>query len=128
MRAKDGVGKYGEAVAARHVAARGWPVLDRNWRGKGGELDLVAIDGDLLVVIEVKTRSGTGFGHPAEGVTARKLARLRVLAGQYLSHHRLRCADGADVPVHFAGVRIDVVAVTLPRAGAAVVEHLEGVV
>lgn len=128
MRAKDGVGRYGEKVAARHVAARGWQVLDRNWRGRSGELDLVAVDGDLLVVVEVKTRRGTGFGHPAEAVTPRKLARLRTLAGQYLTYHRERCAEGADLPVRFAGVRIDVVAVTLPGAGAAVAEHLEGVV
>lgn len=127
MRAKDGVGRYGEKVAARHVTARGWQVLDRNWRGQGGELDLVAVDGDVLVVVEVKTRRGTAYGHPAEGVTPRKLARLRGLAGQYLVHHRERCAEGADLPVRFRAVRIDVVAVTLPAAGAALVEHLEGV-
>ena len=66
MAKKDGVGRYGERVAVRHVEARGWRVLDTNWRGSEGELDIVALDGDVLVVVEVKTRSSLGFGHPAE--------------------------------------------------------------
>ncbi len=117
MRAKDAVGRYGENVAAAHLSAAGWQLLDRNWRGTGGELDIVALDGDVLVVVEVKTRSGDGFGHPAEAVTVRKLARLRRLAGQWLSSHELRPGS----------VRIDVVAVRTARAGAARVEHLVGV-
>lgn len=117
MRAKDGVGAYGERVAARYLAGEGLEILDRNWRGHGGELDIVARDGDDVVIVEVKTRSGAGFGHPAEAVTRAKLARLRRLAGEWLSSHHV----GA------AGVRIDVVAVTRPRAGAALVEHLRGV-
>lgn len=121
MRAKDAVGRYGEKVAARHLQERGWRVLDRNWRGSGGELDLVALDGDVLVAIEVKTRSGQGFGHPAEAVTAAKLRRLRRLTGEWLEQHG-RAAGGS-----FREVRVDVVAVTLARAGAPRVEHLEGV-
>jgi len=118
MRAKDAVGRYGERVAARHVEAIGLEVLERNWRGAGGELDLVALDGDVLVAIEVKTRRGTAFGHPAEAVTATKLARIRRLTGQWLTEHpAVRCRE----------VRVDVVAVVLPRSGAAEVEHLVGV-
>ena len=118
MAKKDGVGRHGERVAVRHVEARGWTVLERNWRGTDGELDIVAVDGDVLVVVEVKTRSGLGFGHPAEAVTPRKLARLKRLTGQWLTEFR-----GA----RFGAVRIDVVAVTLQRAGRAVVEHIEAV-
>jgi putative endonuclease len=109
-------------VAARHLEGRGWRLLDRNWRGTGGELDLVALDGDVLVAVEVKTRSGEGFGHPAEAVTRDKLARLRRLTGQWLEEHGSRQAGRG-----FREVRVDVVAVTLPRAGAARIEHLEGV-
>ncbi|MCA5893247.1 YraN family protein [Isoptericola sp. NEAU-Y5] len=122
MRAKDAVGRYGERVAARHLEQQGMRLLDRNWRGTAGELDLVARDGDLLVAIEVKTRSGTAFGHPAEAVTPAKLARIRRLTGQWLAERALEVAGG-----RFAGVRVDVVAVVLPRAGAAQVEHLVGV-
>ncbi|MFC4629838.1 YraN family protein [Promicromonospora alba] len=142
MAKKDGVGRYGERVALRHVVSRGWQVLDTNWRGKDGELDIVALDGDVLVVIEVKTRSGHGFGHPAEAVTPRKLARIKRLTGQWLTVFRERLAaarmaeeanPGCPVPVlpdvrtRFGAIRIDVVAVTLQEQGRAVVEHLESV-
>ncbi|WP_029289350.1 YraN family protein [Cellulomonas sp. HZM] len=118
MRAKDAVGRHGEDVAAAHVEARGWRVLDRNWRCREGEVDLVALDGDELVVVEVKTRRSTSYGYPAEAVTRTKLARVRRLAALWLAAHDVRAAS----------VRVDVVAVLLPRSGAAVVEHLVGVV
>lgn len=117
MRAKDGVGAYGERVAVRYLTERGWTVLDRNWRSRSGELDIVARDGDEVVFVEVKTRSGTGYGHPAEAVTAAKVARLRRLAAEWLAAH----------DVHTAGVRIDVLAVLRSRRGAATVEHLKAV-
>lgn len=118
MRAKDAVGRYGEDVAARFVTAQGWTVLARNWRCADGELDIVALDGDELVAVEVKTRRSTAYGHPAEAVTHRKLARLRRLTARWLSEHDVRAVS----------VRVDVVAVLVPRAGAAQVEHLVGVV
>lgn len=118
MRAKDAVGRYGEDVAARYVLDAGWRVLDRNWRGADGELDLVALDGRELVAVEVKTRSGVGFGYPAEAVTARKVARLRRLTAQWVAAHDVRPGS----------IRIDVIAVLLPRRGAAQVEHLVGIV
>lgn len=117
MRAKDAVGRYGEEVAARYLHGLGWAVLDRNWRGAGGEIDIVARDGDTVVVVEVKTRRGDRFGHPAEAVTAAKHARLRRLAAQWLAAHHVRPS----------GIRIDVVAVRPSAAGAARVEHLRGI-
>jgi putative endonuclease len=117
MRAKDAVGRYGEDVAATYLLRAGWVVLDRNWRGRAGEIDIVARDGDELVVVEVKTRTGDGFGHPAEAVTPAKLGRLRRLAGEWLEAHDVRPG----------GVRVDVLAVRTARAGAASVEHLRGV-
>ena len=79
------LGTYGEHLAAQHLVRAGMVVLDRNWRGVGGELDLVLRDGRTLVICEVKTRSSTAFGSPLEGVTATKAARLRRLAGQRCS-------------------------------------------
>jgi putative endonuclease len=117
MRAKDGLGRYGENVAVEHLRAAGLVVVARNWRCEHGEIDIVARDGDVLVVCEVKTRSNTAFGPPAEAVTRTKAARLRRLAGAWLQEH----------PVRPAGVRIDVVAVLRPQRGAAQVEHLRGV-
>lgn len=117
MRAKDAVGRYGENVAARYLTDEGWEVVDRNWRGPSGEIDIVALHGTELVVVEVKTRTGSSFGHPAEAVTAVKLSRLRRLAGQWLDAHDLRPQS----------IRIDVIAVHASSRGAATVEHLAGI-
>lgn len=118
MRAKDALGRHGEEVAARHLATLGMVVLDRNWRCDIGELDIVARDGDTLVVCEVKTRSGTDYGSPLEAVTEAKAARLRRLAGRWLHDHGVRPA----------GVRIDVVGVLRRSRGPAVVHHVRGAV
>lgn len=117
MHAKDAVGRYGEQVAARYLVAQGMVVLDRNWRCPAGEIDIVARDGDTLVVCEVKTRSGAAYGLPIEAVTATKAARLRRLAALWLNAH----------PVHPRGIRLDVVGVLRSTRGPASVEHLRGV-
>ena len=77
--ARQRLGAHGERRAARCYEDRGWQVVARNWRCRDGELDVVARDGQALVFCEVKTRTGTGFGHPAEAVTASKRRRLRSL-------------------------------------------------
>lgn len=117
MQVKDAVGAYGERVAAAHLTAAGMVVLERNWRCAIGEIDIVARDGDTLVFCEVKTRTGTGFGHPLEAVTARKAARLR----------RLAAAWTRERGVHLPDIRIDLVGVLRPRRGPAQVEHVRGV-
>jgi putative endonuclease len=111
------VGAHGEELAARFLVDAGYQVIERNWRGTRGELDLIAWDGGEIVVVEVKTRSGSGYGHPAEAVTPSKLARLRRLAGQWLAEHSVAAPS----------IRIDVVAVLLYHSGAAQIEHLKGV-
>lgn len=111
------VGQYGEALAARRLSEQGLVVLERNWRCDLGEIDLVCRDGDDLVVVEVKTRSGELFGSPLEAVTPRKAARLRRLAARWLAEH----------PVTPAAVRVDVVGVLVPRRGAPQLDHLRGV-
>ncbi|MDP9442987.1 MAG: YraN family protein [Actinomycetota bacterium] len=114
---RSAVGRFGEGLAARHLVEAGLVVLDRNWRCELGEVDLVARDGDTLVICEVKTRQGLEYGTPAEAVTARKLARLRRLAARWI----------ATSGVHPPEVRIDVISVLLRPRGGAVVEHLRGV-
>jgi len=118
MRASDALGSYGEQVAVTHLLGRGMTVLARNWRCELGELDIVARDGDTLVVCEVKTRAGTGFGSPHEAVTAAKAARLHRLAERWIDDHGVRPPE----------VRIDVIAVLRPRRGAATLEHVQGIV
>jgi putative endonuclease len=117
MGATGAVGRYGERVAAAHLAADGMQVLAINWRCRQGEIDIVAVDGPCLVVCEVKTRRSAVCGTPLEAVTPVKVARLRRLAAAWL----------ADQDRHYADVRIDVVGVHRPPRGAAVVEHLRGV-
>nr|WP_107104295.1 YraN family protein [Streptomyces sp. Root1310] len=117
--ARGALGRYGEELAARRLVEAGMTVLERNWRcGRTGEIDIVARDGDVLVVCEVKTRSGGGFQHPMASVTPEKAERLRGLAERWIQAH------GGAPP---GGVRIDLVGVVLPRRGAAVVEHARGV-
>jgi putative endonuclease len=108
------LGAYGERIAVRVLTDAGLTVLDRNWRCREGELDVVARDGDALVFCEVKTRTGTGFGHPVEAVTAEKRRRLRLLARSWLAAHDHHAPD----------LRFDVVGVHVPARGPARVTHL----
>ncbi|MGW1257357.1 YraN family protein [Streptomyces sp. NPDC002513] len=117
--ARSALGRYGEELAARRLSEAGMTVLERNWRcGRSGEIDIVARDGDVLVVCEVKTRRGGSFEHPMAAVTPAKTDRLRGLAERWIQSH------GGAPP---GGVRVDVVGVLLPERGAAVVEHARGV-
>lgn len=115
-RVKGAVGRFGEQLAVQHLEAAGLRILDRNWRCAEGEIDIVAADGDTLVVCEVKTRSGLGFGDPAEAVVAAKAARLRRLALRWLAARGLGWRE----------LRFDVVTVLRRRGGDTVVRHLRG--
>ncbi|MET7697921.1 YraN family protein [Streptomyces sp. NPDC005485] len=117
--ARGALGKYGEDLAARRLVEAGMTVVQRNWRcGRTGEIDIVARDGDALVMCEVKTRRSGAFEHPMAAVTPAKAGRLRDLAQRWLQEH------GGAPP---GGVRIDLVGVLLPDRGAPVVEHVRGV-
>lgn len=123
MTIRAAVGRYGENVAAAHLSELGMHVLARNWRcGRLGEVDIVAADGDCLVICEVKTRRDDAFGGAVAAVTPRKLARLRRLAGAWLAE-----ASGTGTARHWGSVRIDVVTVRPACSGAAQVEHLRAV-
>ena len=108
------LGDHGERIAAAYLTDAGLRVLDRNWRCREGELDIVARDGDALVFCEVKTRRGVGYGHPVEAVTPVKQRRLRVLAQRWLAAH----------DEHGRDLRFDVVGVLVRRSQPAVVTHL----
>ena len=112
------LGRYGEDLAAQHLEAAGLRLLDRNWRCRDGELDAVAREPDgTLVFVEVKTRSGTGFGEPAEAVSLAKARRIRGLACRWLEAHP---TSGA------AELRFDVISVLRRRGAAPRVTHLRG--
>ncbi|MFF5500304.1 YraN family protein [Streptomyces roseolus] len=120
MNATQALGRYGEELAARRLTQTGLHILARNWRsGRAGEIDIVARDGDTLVICEVKTRRIGTFEHPMAAVTPDKAARLRHLAACWLDH--------TGTPPPAGGVRIDLVGIVLPRRGAPVLTHARGV-
>lgn len=95
------LGRTGEDLAAAWYEARGYAVVARNWRSAGGEIDLVARRGRLVVIVEVKARSSDRFGIPAEAVVRTKQLRLRRLAAAWLRENKVRGV----------GIRFDVVSV-----------------
>ena len=114
VRTTSDLGAHGERIAAAYLTDRGLRVLDRNWRCRDGELDIVARDGDALVFCEVKTRRATGFGHPVEAVGHAKQRRLRILARRWLAAH----------DEHAPELRFDVVGVLVQVDRPALVTHL----
>jgi putative endonuclease len=111
------LGIAGEDAVAAWYEAAGWRVVDRNWRCREGELDLVVMRDDTLVFCEVKTRASTRFGAPVEAVTPTKQRRLRMLAARWLADHATRRR----------ALRFDVASVTRAADGQLAVEVLEGV-
>jgi putative endonuclease len=111
--ARRALGQLGEDVAARHLQRLGYVILERNYRCREGEVDIIARDGERLVFVEVRARRGTAFGTPKESVTPRKQARLATVARRYLQEHDYSEVDWG----------IDVVALQFTSRG--VLQHLE---
>lgn len=116
MTQKQILGKYGEDLAAQYLNDRGYEIVDRNWRCSTGEIDLVAFHRGRYVFVEVKTRNGTGFGHPFEAITSNKVSRMRKLVAQW-------CIANEKAGVN---VRLDAIAVLIV-GGRVAVEHLKQV-
>ena len=96
--ARIALGKTGEDLACVELEKRGYAVLARRYRRRGGELDIVARDGPTLVFVEVKARDGRAFGEAAEAVTVFKRRRITRLAVDYMTRHHLAdCACRFDV-------------------------------
>lgn len=110
------LGTLGENLAAAYLHHSGWLIMDRNWRRRGGELDIVALDHDDVVVCEVKTRLSRIAGEPLEAVTPRKARRLRELAEAWLAER------GSDLD----GVRVDVIGVRVETDGRHTIQHIRG--
>lgn len=116
------LGAMGEALAVDHLTRMGLRILGRNWRCRYGELDVIASDeaARTVVFVEVKTRSGDGYGGLPYAVTQRKVRRLRRLAGLWLAGQDRR----------WAAVRIDVIGVRVgPKNSGRTPEitHLQGI-
>ncbi len=113
------LGALGEALAVDHLTRMGLRIVNRNWRCRYGELDVIACDEATrtVVFVEVKTRTGDGYGGLAHAVTERKVRRLRRLAGLWLAGQHQR----------WAAVRIDVIGVRIGRRRTPEITHLQGI-
>lgn len=108
-------GLRGEDLAAQYLQEQGLVVLSKNWRCREGELDLVATDRRKLIVCEVKTRTSTNYGHPAEAVTAEKANRIRRLSRHWRTAHNVRwCQE-----------RFDIIAITWPPGDLPRLQHFK---
>ncbi|TDD01338.1 YraN family protein [Nonomuraea diastatica] len=111
------LGRQGEQLAVTYLEAQGMKVIERNWRCRHGEIDVIAEEGPSLIVVEVKTRSATSHGTALEGVSRAKLARLHMLAAKWLATQQRT----------FDTVRVDVIA--LERfAGDFALRHIRGAI
>ncbi len=105
--ARQGLGRTGERLAAEELTRQGYTIIERNFRCRHGEIDLIAEDTTDLIFIEVKTRRGNAYGLPEEAITPRKQQKLIQVATYYLDLHA--CSERSW--------RIDVVAVQLSASG-----------
>lgn len=113
-RARSDLGQRGEALAAKELKRRGYQILERRWRCPFGEIDIVARDGDTVVVVEVKTRVRNDQFSPVDAVDAKKQHKLVRLAHAYARAH---LPD--DVPVRF-----DVIGITAAPGKRPILEHI----
>ena len=111
---EESLARRGESLARKHLKKKGYRILACNYACPIGELDLIALDGKMLVFVEVKTLRNDRGIQPADSVHPAKQAKIRKTARFYLSAKRAE-----DVPARF-----DVVAITLPDAGPPKIEHL----
>lgn len=112
--AKQVLGREGEHVAEQFLRKKGYKVVERNYRCAAGELDLIVLDRRVVVFVEVKTRSGKGFGSPLEAVEFHKQRRMIRAAQFFLSANKLHQRDA----------RFDVVGISW-SGREPVVEHIE---
>ena len=102
MNDKKSLGDWGEKQAADFLVAKGYTILERNYRTPYGEVDLVALSEGVTVFVEVKTRSSARFGYPEESVNRRKMGHMTSAAAFYVQNH----------PDNSGDWRIDVVAIS----------------
>ncbi|MBU0648855.1 YraN family protein [Patescibacteria group bacterium] len=110
------LGKWGEETAASFLMKKGYKLIDKNWRARPGEIDLVMRHGPTLVFVEVKTRSTKDFGYPEEALSEEKMEHLGAAAEEFLQSY------GGD-----PDYRIDCVAIIGRPDGPVEIAHIEGI-
>ena len=112
MASHNDTGQKGEALARQFLEEKGYHILETNWRYRRAEIDLIAKDGEILVFVEVKTRSNVAFGRPEEFVSDRKEQFMVAAASAYME------ATG-----HNWEIRFDIIAVVLPDHSTPKIQH-----
>jgi putative endonuclease len=108
--ARQQLGIVGEEIAARELASRGYAILERRYRTRYGEIDIVCQDGETLVFVEVRARATAEFGRAAESVTEGKKRKVTAMAVDYLARHHV-----TNRPCRFDVVAIDAALSSEPR-------------
>jgi putative endonuclease len=112
---KTALGKKGEEIAERFLIQKGFKIIEKNYRIRGGEIDIVAIDGDTVVYVEVKTRTTDEFGYPEESITPRKIKFL-VRTAKFYRNSRKNLPDLE---------RIDVISIDFSNPAQALIKHIK---
>lgn len=110
------LGSFGEKLAERFLINKGYKILERNFRCRLGEIDIIAMDGIVLVFVEVKTRRNQKFGLPCEAITSEKMRHLKKAVAYYTMIFSLEQYD----------MRIDVIEILI-KDGKQYLHHLENV-
>lgn len=103
LQTKNNVGSLGESIAVSYLIRHNFRILERNFKARYGEIDIIALEGNTLVFVEVKTRTSKAYGSPADAVTPRKLHEVVQTAYLYTKQH----------PDMSRALRIDVIAILL---------------
>ena len=107
------LGKAGEAIAVEHLEGKGYRILERNWRLGKEEIDIIARDGNFVVIVEVKTRTSNVFAEPEASVTKSKQRILVRAANAYVNYRR-----------QYGEVRFDIISIII-RAEGEIINHIE---
>lgn len=94
------LGDFGEAIARRYLEKQGFKILEKNYRTKFGEIDLICTADKKLIFVEVKTRKSDAYGRPAEAVTDTKIKHMKLAAEKYYSRHQ------SDAEVRFDVIEV----------------------
>lgn len=108
------IGPRGEAIAVRYLRTRGYQILERNFRYKQAEVDIIATDEQFLVLVEVKSRTSLWFGAPEAAINVQKIEQLCLAAGHYQEKHDIR-----------KEIRFDVITVHFPKDKTARLRHIQ---
>lgn len=109
------VGKLGEELATIYLRSKGFEILERNWRYRHKEIDIIAKEENTTVFVEVKTRKSLRYGHPEEGLSAKQLRDIIACADEYLQEH----------PNH--SIRFDVLSIKMQGQTAKEIYHIRDV-